>query len=143
MSRSFSAVGWVTVVEEVYAATFGEPIPLPESAIVKASESEETRRLREQVSRSQLNVHAEEKETSLIMRWFPETLNQEIQVDRLEPVLPTMEQFNQACSRNGWRELSPLGYIGDPSVASRENGELYAYEAADMARAIAAAVSIK
>ena len=130
-------------MEEVYSATFGEPIPLPEPAILRSSESEETRRLREQVSRSQLNVHAEEKETSLIMRWFPETLNQDIQIDRLEPVLPTMEQFNDACSRNAWRELSPLGYVGDPSVATPENGELYALEAADMARAIAAAVTIE
>lgn len=133
--------GWLgDVVGEVYAATFGEPIPLPDSAIVRASESEETRRIREQVSRSHLNIHAEEKETSLVMRWFPQTLNQDIQIDRLEPVLPTMDEFNEACGRGGWRELSPLGYVGDPSVASRENGELYAYEAADMARAIAAAV---
>jgi len=37
-----------------------------------------------------------------------------------------------------WREVSPLGYIGDPSVATRDNGELYALEAADIGRAIAA-----
>jgi hypothetical protein len=58
-------------------------------------------------------------------------------VDTLPPVLPSMEEFNNACNGGRWRELSPLGYVGDPSVATRENGELYALEAADIAQAIA------
>jgi len=33
--------------------------------------------------------------------------------------------------------LSRLGYIGNPSVATIQNGELYALEAADIADAIA------
>jgi creatinine amidohydrolase len=131
--------GWVgEVVEQVYTSAFGEPLPLPQSAILRAQESEETRRARERFSRSKLNVHAEERETSLIMRWFPETLNKNIRIDKLPPVLPTMDEFDDAIAHGKWRELSPLGYIGDPSVATRENGELYSLEAADIARAIVA-----
>lgn len=134
----FTLGGWVgAIVEQVYTAAFGEPIPLPESAILRAPESQETRQARERLSRSNLNVHAEERETGLIMRWFPETLNQKIQTDKLPPVLPTMREFGDACAQRGWRELSPEGYIGDPSVATPENGELYALEAVDIGRAIA------
>ncbi len=39
--------------------------------------------------------------------------------------------------RGGWRELSPLGYIGEPHVSTKENGDLYAFEARDGAVAIA------
>jgi hypothetical protein len=49
---------------------------------------------------------------------------------------PVSTEFNRACAQGTWRELSPQGYVGDPSVASRENGELYALEAADIAEAV-------
>ena len=140
----FTLGGWVgEVVEQVYMSAFGKPLPLPESAVLRARESEKTRRAREGLSRSKLNVHAEERETSLIMRWFPETLNKNIRIDKLPPALPTMDEFDDAIAHGRWRELSPPGYIGDPSVATRENGELYALEAADIARAISASLSGK
>jgi len=125
------------VIEQVYQATFGTSIPLPESAIVRASESDETRAFRETVTRSRLHVHAEERETSMILRWFPETLSKDHPLETLPPVLPTMDAFNQACSEGRWRELSPMGYVGDPATATRDNGELYRLEAEDLARAIA------
>ncbi len=125
------------VIEHEYTARFYRPLPLPESAIVRARESEETIQLRKEVTRSNLHVHAEERETSLIMRWFPDTLNKDEPLENLTPVLPTLDEFSQACIDGRWRELSPLGYIGDPSVATSENGELYRLEAEDMASAIA------
>jgi len=140
----FTLGGWVgQLVEQVYMAAFGRPLPLPESAILRAPELEETKRARERYSRSTLNVHAEERETSLIMRWFPETLTKGVNIDRLKPVLPTMAEFDDACNNGRWRELSPLGYVGDPALATMENGELYALEAIDIARAIAALSSPK
>ena len=60
----------------------------------------------------------------------------------LVAVLPTAEEFDQAILEGKWRELSPLGYIGDPSVAAAETGEIYALEAADVARAIVALVGL-
>lgn len=125
------------VIEHVYEATLGKSVPLPESAIVRASESERTRAVRETVTRSHLHVHAEERETSMIMRWFPDTLNEDVPLETLPLVLPTMNDFNQACAEGRWRELSPLGYIGDPATAAKDNGELYRLEAEDMAKAIA------
>lgn len=124
------------VVEEVYTSVFGKPLPLPEAAILRAEESTETREARERFTKSDLNVHAEERETSLIMRWFPDLLNKEVHIDQLEPVLPGPAQLAAAIQEGKWREISPLGYIGDPSVATKENGELYALEAADIANAI-------
>jgi creatinine amidohydrolase len=124
------------IVEAVYSSAFGREFPLPESALLRVEESEETRSALERLMKSQLNIHAEERETSLIMRWFPELVSKQVDVDRLEPVLPDPEQLAAAIQQGKWREVSPLGYIGDPSVATRENGELYALEAADIAAAI-------
>lgn len=124
------------VIEEAYTIAFNKPIPLPGSAIIKAEESDETRRARESLTKSDLHVHAEERETSMIMRFYPEVLNQNIEINKLKPVLPTPEEFKDAIQSGKWRELSPLGYIGDPSVATKENGELYALESVDIARAI-------
>jgi hypothetical protein len=53
-------------------------------------------------------------------------------------VLPSAEEFAGALQEGKWRELAPLGYIGDPSVARAETGEIYALEAADVAQAIVA-----
>ncbi len=123
-----------------YTSILGRPLPLPPEALLIAPESRETARFRERVTRSTLAVHAEERETSLIMRWYPRTLSRTVRARDLPPVLPSLEEFSSAAAAGRWRELSPRGYIGDPSVASRENGELYAYEASDIARAIAALV---
>lgn len=123
-------------IEEGYAGAFGTPLPLPEVAIVRASDSEHTQLLRKRATRSLLHVHAEERETSMIMRWFPDTLGP-APLESLAPVLPTMDEFNRASAEGRWRELSPLGYIGDPAVATNENGELYRLEAEDLGRAIA------
>ncbi|MFH0915512.1 MAG: creatininase family protein [bacterium] len=123
-------------IEEAYTAAFHKPLPLPRSALVQADESEATARVRERVTKSDLHVHAEEFETSMIMRWYPEVLDRSVDLSGLRPVLPTPEQFGEAIQQGKWRELSPLGYIGDPSVSTRENGELYALAAADIASAI-------
>ena len=74
----------------------------------------------------------------MIMRWYPDVLDSDVQVKHLVPILPTSEEFDQAIQEGKWRELSPLGYIGDPSVAEADTGEIYALEAADIARAIVA-----
>jgi hypothetical protein len=71
------------------------------------------------------------------MRWFPETLTEPDTIAGLPPVTPTQAEFDAAVENDGWRQLSPLGYIGAPAVATKENGELYRLEAIDMARAIA------
>jgi creatinine amidohydrolase len=123
-------------IEEAYTSAFHKPLPLPESALLQAPESEATKLARERYTKSALHVHAEEYETSMIMRWYPYTLAAEASVEDLAPVLPTPEEFDQAILEGKWRELSPLGYIGDPSVATAETGEIYALEAADVARAI-------
>jgi len=123
-------------IEEAYTSAFHKPLPLPESALLQARESEATKLARERRTRSALHVHAEEFETSMIMRWYPDTLDPDVNVKGLEPVLPTPEEFDQAIQNGRWRELSPQGYIGDPSVAETETGEIYALEAADIARAI-------
>jgi creatinine amidohydrolase len=123
-------------IEEAYAAAFHKPLPLPEEALIRADESEATALFRERVTKSDLHIHAEEFETSLIMRWYPELLDRGVTLSGLEPVLPTPRQFGEAINQGKWRELSPLGYIGDPSVATPENGELYALAAADIAKAI-------
>ena len=124
-------------IEPSYTSVYRHPIPLDDDALIRAPESAETKAARKRLMRSDWGVHAEERETSLIMRWFPETLDPSVDIAQLEPVLPPIEEFNRAAANHGWRDLSPLGYIGDPSVATRENGELYALEAADMAQAIA------
>jgi creatinine amidohydrolase len=125
-------------VDAGYQAAFHEPVPLSGDAIIRAPDSEATRAARERLTRSRLDVHAGERETSLIMRYFPETLARGVDILGIEPVPETLREFYQAESSSGWRELSPQGHIGDPAAASIENGELYALEAADMAAAIAA-----
>ncbi|MBW1800119.1 MAG: creatininase family protein [Deltaproteobacteria bacterium] len=123
-------------IEEAYTSAFNKPLPLPGDAVIKAEESAETRQARERLTKSELHVHAEERETGMIMKYYPDVLDRNIEINRLKPVLPTPEEFSDALKEDKWRELSPLGYIGDPSVATEENGELYALESADIAKAI-------
>lgn len=124
-------------IEEAYTSAFHKPLPLPDSALLQAPESERTRAERLRLTRSQLHVHAEEYETSMIMRWYPDTLETSVQLKDLAPVLPSSEEFDQAIQEAKWREIAPLGYIGDPAVATPETGEIYALEAADIAEGIA------
>ena len=125
-------------IEEAYSAAFHKPLPLPESGLLLAPQSEETKRAQERFTKSNLHVHADEYETSMIMRWYPDVLERGVDVKALAPVLPTPEEFEQVIQQGRWQEFSPLGYIGDPSVAAAETGEMYALEAADIARAIVA-----
>jgi creatinine amidohydrolase len=111
--------------------------PLPPKAVLRVQESEQTRKTCEELNRSTLHIHAEERETSLIMGWFPELLKEPEKIRDLKPVIPTMEAFVEAETGGKWKELSPLGYVGDPSVATPENAEIYVHEARDMALAIA------
>jgi creatinine amidohydrolase len=109
----------------------------PPGAILMVEDSDPTMRAREKLNRSDLHIHAEERETSLIMKWFPELLKNRDEIKNYKPVTPTMEVFFEAEMSGKWKDLSPLGYVGDPSVARPENAELYALEAKDMAGAIA------
>jgi creatinine amidohydrolase/Fe(II)-dependent formamide hydrolase-like protein len=99
-------------------------------------DSEATRAARVRLTRSALDVHAGERETSLIMRFYPDTLARGVDIRTIEPVPDTMREFLWAETSGGWRALSPQGHIGDPAKATSENGELYLWEAADMAAAI-------
>lgn len=125
-------------IEEAYSTVFDAPLPLPADALLQAPESEATKSARERLTKSSLHVHAEEFETSMIMRWYPDVLAPGVVMEDLEPVLPSADDFASALQEGKWREISPLGYIGDPSVARAQTGEIYAFEAADVARAIAA-----
>ncbi|OFW57952.1 MAG: hypothetical protein A2133_07645 [Actinobacteria bacterium RBG_16_64_13] len=118
-------------------APFGESAPLSDEELIRVQDSETTGAARARLTRSSLDVHAGERETSLIMRFFPETLAQGVDVRSIEPVPDDMRAFLRAETSGGWRELSPQGHIGDPARAAAENGELYQLEAVDMAAAIA------
>jgi creatinine amidohydrolase len=125
-------------VDTAYEATFRQPFPLKGDAVLRAPESAQTAAAIARLTRDAgLDVHAGERETSLIMRWFPETLAANIDLAGMAPVPETLRQFYEAESSGGWRDLSPQGHIGNPAAASSENGELYAFEAADMAAALA------
>lgn len=112
-------------------------ITLPSSAVIVPTESFETKQAQLILNKSKLHIHAGEKETSLIMRWYPELLKERDKIKSFEPVIPSEKEFQEAESEGKWRELSPHGYIGDPSVATEENGNLYTFEAIDIAKAIA------
>lgn len=127
----------IDVIQSVYSSVFGKPLPLPPSALIIAEPSDETKEAQKRLTKSKMIVHAGERETSMIMRWFPETLKDKEKITTYPPVTPTFEEFSQSVMKGGWRELSPLGYVGEPHVSSKENGELYAYEARDGAVAIA------
>jgi creatinine amidohydrolase len=123
-------------IEEAYASAYKKALPLPPHAIIKAEESDKTKQARVRLTKSEMHVHAEEKETSMIMRWYPDLLRKKDEIKTFKAVTPTAEEFATVLEGR-WRDISPLGYIGDPSVATEENGELYAYEAIDIASAIA------
>ena len=125
-------------IEEAYKSWYGEGLPTDDPAMLLAGESAETREAVERLSRQSWGIHADERETSMIMRWFPETLRNAETIKDLEPMIPGLPAFDAAVARDGWRELSPLGYLGDPAVATTENGDLYQFEARDMARAVIA-----
>jgi creatinine amidohydrolase len=110
---------------------------LPVSAILRVKESGQTAKARSRLNRSDLHIHAEERETSLIMKWFPGLLKKSDEIKNFKPVTPAIESFFEVELSGKWKELSPLGYVGDPSVASPDNAELYAFEAKDTAEAIA------
>ena len=112
-------------------------LPMTSPAVLEVEESEETRQARKRLNKSELQIHAEERETSMIMKWYSGLLKKGDEIINLEPVVPSMETFVKAEFGGRWRELSPLGYIGDPSVATEENAELYAHESRDIAAAIA------
>ena len=125
-------------VDAAYQGTFHEPLPLTGDAVLRSPESDATKAGVARLTRSTgLDIHAGERETSLIMRWFPETMAEDVDVTGLMPVPDTVREFQQAEAAGRWRDLSPAGHIGDPAKASRENGEIYALEAADMAAALA------
>jgi creatinine amidohydrolase len=125
-------------VDGAYLGTFHEPLPLAGDEVLRAPESEATRAGIARLTRSTgLDIHAGERETSLIMRWFPETVATEVDLAGLKPVPDTVREFQEAEKAGRWRELSPAGHIGDPAKATPENGEIYALEAADMAEALA------
>jgi creatinine amidohydrolase len=127
----------IDVIQSVYTSVFGKPFPLPPSALIIAETSDETKEAQKSLTKSKMIVHAGERETSMIMRWFPDTLKEKEKIKTYPSVTPAFEEFSQSVMRGGWRELSPLGYVGEPHVSSKENGELYAYEARDGAVAIA------
>jgi creatinine amidohydrolase len=124
-------------IEEAYTSWYKEGLPAGDEAMLLAGESPETREAVERLTRQAWGIHADERETSMIMRWFPQTLRNAETVKDLPRVIPSLGVFDEYVARDGWRELSPLGYFGDPAVATVENGDLYRYEARDMARAIA------
>jgi creatinine amidohydrolase len=125
-------------VDAAYLGTFRTPLPLTGDAVLRSPESEATRAAVARLTRSTgLDIHAGERETSLIMRWFPETLAPGVDVTALAPVPDTVREFQDAEKEGRWRDLSPAGHIGDPAKASPDNGEIYACEAADMAAALA------
>ena len=111
-----------------------------DDAVLLVPDSEVTAAARTHLTKSKLDVHAAERETSLIMRFFPGTLAPGVDIRGLEPVPETMEQFRDAETVGGWRALSPDGHIGDPAVATPENGRLYELEATDAVAAIAEAL---
>ena len=125
-------------VDAAYLGTFRTPLPLTGDAVLRSPESEATKAAVARLTRSTgLDIHAGERETSLIMRWFPETLANGVDVTALTAVPETAREFQEAEKAGRWRELSPAGHIGDPAKASPDNGEIYACEAADMAAALA------
>jgi creatinine amidohydrolase len=125
-------------VDAAYLGTFRQPFPLTGDAVLRTPESEATRAAVARLTRSEgLDIHAGEQETSLIMRWFPDTLGKGIDPSALVPVPETVKEFQEAEKNGRWRELSPDGHIGDPAKGTPENGEIYALVAADMAATLA------
>jgi creatinine amidohydrolase len=115
----------------------GEPAPLTGEAVLRVPDSEATRSAAVRLNKAAFDVHAGERETSLIMRFFPNTLERSVDLGSLPAIPDSPRDFVRAERNGSWRELSPGGYIGDPALATEENGELYVFEAADIAAALA------
>ena len=131
-------------VDAAFEGAFGQALPLTGDEVLRSPESAATREAVARLTRGgPLDIHAGERETSLIMRWFPETLASGVDVADLAALPDTAEEFQQAERTGRWRELSPQGHIGDPASAAPGNGDLYAYEAADMAEALAEFLSTR
>ena len=109
---------------------------VPTSFLIRAKPSEATLEAYDRLVKSKMDPHAGERETSLIMRWFPDTLKDEDNIRDYEPVGQTMDEFIQSATSD-WRKHYPLGYVGEPHLAEKVKGEIYIYEARDTARAIA------
>jgi creatinine amidohydrolase len=107
---------------------------LPESSFLLVEASENTVQAYERLE-AEVDPHAGERETSFIMRWFADTLKDPDEVINLSPVSPTWDEFIQSARRN-WREGFPLGYIGEPHIATKGKADVYIYEAKDAAQAI-------
>jgi creatinine amidohydrolase len=139
--RATYVVGGVVqeFIDAAYEAAFHEPLPLHGDEIVRAADSAATVAAREQLTKSSLpfDVHAGERETSLIMRWYPELMNRDVSLSDIQPAPKSIGEFHKAEPAGKWRDISPWGHIGDPAAATAENGDLYALEAADIARAVA------
>jgi creatinine amidohydrolase len=139
--RATYVVGGVVqeFIDAAYEAAFHEPLPLHGDEIVRAVDSAATVAARERLTRSSVpfDVHAGERETSLIMRWYPELLNEDVALRDIPPAPKSIREFHKAEPAGKWREVSPWGHIGDPAAATAENGDLYALEAADIAVAAA------
>ncbi len=129
-------------IDMAYEAAFHEPLPLHGDEIIRAVDSDVTVAARKRLTKSSLpfDVHAGERETSLIMRWYPDLLNKDVVLTDIQPVPEELREFHRAEPAGRWRDLSPWGHIGDPAAASVQNGDLYALEAADIARAVAEAL---
>ncbi len=126
------------IVEAGYETAFKEPFPLVGEEVLRVADSEATVAARARLTRSSgLDVHAGERETSLIMRWAPDTLPGDVDRTEIRAVPDSLREFVEAEREGRWRELSPAGHIGDPAAATVENGDLYTYEAADIAEAMA------
>ena len=97
--------------------------------------SEDTIRAYDRLLKAEVDPHASERETSLIMRWFTDTLKNMEEIMNLNPVSPTWSEFIQSARRN-WREGFPLGYMGEPHLAEKVKADVYIYEAKDAAQAI-------
>jgi hypothetical protein len=82
---------------------------LPPSAILKVVESAQTPKAHARLNCSTLHTNAEERETSLVMNWFPGLLKKRDDIENFEPVTPTNEVFFEAEFSGKWKELSPLG----------------------------------
>jgi creatinine amidohydrolase len=115
----------------------GEPGPLTGDAVLRVPDSEATKAAAARLNKAGFDVLAGERETSLIMRFFPDTLDRSVDLGSLEAIPDSPRDFVRAERNGSWRELSPGGYIGDPGLATPENGELYQFEAVDIAVAIA------
>ena len=126
-------------IGEGYASAFHKPLPLRESALLRAPESEATRLARERLTKSALHVHAEEFETSMIMRWYPDVLDPEVEVENL--VLGATNSPRSSIRplkrANGESSRRPAT-SGILRWLQLQTGEIYALEAADIAQAIVA-----